>query len=73
MASGTSKWLLPNNGFLISNYKLINESNPYEKDYEVINRQTLVIVFNRNGQGYTAYIDLNNFNLAKEIALPKIK
>ena len=125
MVSGTNKWLLPNNGFLISHYQLINESNSYERDksiitilyyivksdtnsderltekddltiafstpegenytevldgietvlgYDVINKQTMAIVFNCNGRGYTAYINLDShFKVAKEIPLPKIK
>jgi hypothetical protein len=29
-------------------------------------------MFNRNSQGYTVYINLTDFSVTKEIALPKI-
>ena len=118
----TNKWLLPHNKFLITKYKLINESNSYSSDeniitilykivkndtnndsrltesdkliislsepngnnytevlknidsvigYELINKEVIAILYSRENQGFTAYIDLNGFKVKKEIKLPK--
>lgn len=123
MHTELNKWLLPTNKYLIPRYNLINESNSYDKEndiitilyhivksdtnndnrlttndaltialsnpegdnykevlsnvdsvlgYDLINTQAIAIMFNRNGQGYTAYINLTDFTVKKEIALPKI-
>lgn len=40
--------------------------------YELLNQNALSIMFNRKGQGYTAYINLKDFKVTKEIELPKI-
>ena len=124
MHSETNKWLLPTNDFLIASHRLINESNCYDTDkdivtilyqivkndtnndsrltdndkltvafsdptgnnytevinnidsvlgYDVLDKKAIAIMFNRDGQGYTVYIDLSNFAVKKEIALPKLK
>ncbi len=124
MRTETNRWLLPNNNYLISSHRLINESNSYDRDkdiitilynivktdtnndsrltendnltialsdpngknytevllnvenvlgYDLINKQAIAIMFNRKGQGYTAYINLSNLKVTKEIELPKIK
>lgn len=123
MHTEESNWLLPTNNYLIPRYSLINESNSYnsnedivtilyrivkfdtnydsrltEKDeltislskpdgssftevlkniddvlgYELLNQEALSIIFNRKGQGYTAYINLQDFKVTKEVELPKI-
>jgi len=124
MHNEESNWLLPTNDYLIPQYNLINKSNSYSSDedivtilyrivvsdtnndsrltendelsihlsnpdgsefteilkniddvlgYELINQEALAIMFNRGGQGYTAYVSLKNFEVTKEIELPKIK
>lgn len=123
MHTETSKWLLPTNKYLIPRYRLINKSNSYNRDedivtilyhiikedtnndsrltendevtiafskpegseytevlknidkvlgYELLNNETIAIMFNRKGQGYTAYVNLLNFTVSKEIELPKV-
>ena len=123
MHTEVSKWLLPTNEFLIPQYSLINKSNSYSNEedvitilyrvvksdtngderltendelhislskpdganftevlkgiddvlgYELLNQKALAIMFNRGGQGFTAYVDLQNFKVIKEIELPKI-
>ena len=118
-----NSWLLPTNKFLISEHRLINESNSWDRDekvltilyyivkndtnkdnrltsndkltvalstpdgenysevifnvddvlgYTVLNKNALAVMFNRENQGYTAYIELSNFSVTKEKALPPI-
>ncbi len=38
--------------------------------YELITKQSIAVMYYRDNAGYTAYIDLANFNLVKEIELP---
>jgi hypothetical protein len=40
--------------------------------YEMLDNKAIAIMFNRDGKGYIAYIDLSNFTIKKEIALPTI-
>jgi hypothetical protein len=123
MRTENNHWLLPTNDYLISDYKLINESNSWNHDkdvitifyylikedtnedkrltsndnltlalstpagkgftevlvnideilgYDVIDEKSVAVIFNRDNQGYTAYINLTDFSLTKEVMLPKI-
>jgi hypothetical protein len=123
MRTETNSWLLPTNKYLISEHRLINESNSYNHDEEIVtvlyqvvkndtnnderltssdkltialstpegekytevisdvddvlghdllNKEAMAVMFNRNSQGYTVYINLTDFSVTKEIALPKI-
>ncbi len=123
MASETNSWLLPTNEYLIAEYRLVNESNTWdeEKDvisilyyivksdtnkderltrndrlilalstpegeqftevledvdnvlgYDVLDGDIMAVMFNREGKGYTAYINLADFSITKEFALPSV-
>lgn len=123
MRTEDNDWLLNTNEYLISEYKLINETNSWDHDkdiifivyylvkedsnadkrltssdkltlalstpegkqftealsniddvlgYDVINKELMAVMFNRDNQGYTAYINLSDFTVAKEVMLPKI-
>lgn len=36
MRKRSNKWLLPHNKYLIANHRLVNETNPYDSDQEII-------------------------------------
>jgi len=123
MSKETNSWLLPTNKFLISEHRLVNNPDTWDKDkkvitilyyivkrdtnkderltsndrltlalstpegesytevisnvddvlgYDVLSEEAIAVIFNRDNQGYTAYINLSDFSITKEIALPKI-
>lgn len=39
--------------------------------YEVIDQKLMAIVYSRANHSYTAYIDISNFSITKEVELPK--
>lgn len=40
--------------------------------YDLLDKDAIAVMFNRDEQGYIAYIDLSDFSVKKEIELPKV-